>query len=536
MSNPFTILILGIVAVVTGVIALYFELRRDLMMLQQNSYRPERYYKWIGESGDTTSGWKLCGLVAFFASMASFKVLWGAIAMVALFNIILLCYLASRKYKKPLAVTKRVWRIGTVSGLLSLLIVAGAILLFGEGILNKSLYCASVALLGIYCGSHIIILMSVWILMPVEKNINRKFYNRASSALQSMPGLKIVGITGSYGKTSTKHYLTRILSEKYSTLMTPGSYNTTLGVVRTVNELLKPYHEVFVVEMGAKQLGDIKEICDLVHPEIGILTAVGPQHLATFGNIENVRRTKFELIDSLPTNGLAVINNDFEQIANRKVENVPAVRYAVENQKEASARAENVTYTREGTTFTVVEEGKEPLDITTRLLGECNVSDLLAAIVVARHLEVPDKDIQYAVSCIEPVLHRLSTVRTAGGITIIDDAYNSNPHGSRMALDVLSHITGGRRIVVTPGMIELGEKQHELNRDFGRHAGHCADKVIVVGEYNRDSILEGLRESPIREEDVIAAESFKQALAILSQILKSGDTVLYENDLPDTYK
>ena len=144
-----------------------------------------------------------------------------------------------------------------------------------------------------------------WLLSPVERHINRHYYRDAEHRLQAMPGLKVIGITGSYGKTSTKHYLETILSEHFDVLMTPGSYNTTMGVIRTVREYLKPYHEVFIVEMGAKQRGDIKEICDLVHPGIGIITAVGEQHLESFKSIENVQATKFELVDSLPAGGLA---------------------------------------------------------------------------------------------------------------------------------------------------------------------------------------------------------------------------------------
>ena len=137
------------------------------------------------------------------------------------------------------------------------------------------------------------------------------YINDAKQMLAQMPDLKIIGITGSYGKTSTKHYLNRILSEQFDVLMTPGSFNTPMGVVRTVREMMKPYYYVFIVEMGAKQLGDIKEICDIVHPEIGIVTAVGEQHLESFKSIENVQRTKFELVEALPENGFAVLNDDF---------------------------------------------------------------------------------------------------------------------------------------------------------------------------------------------------------------------------------
>ncbi len=351
-----------------------------------------------------------------------------------------------------------------------------------------------------------------------------------------MPDLRVIGVTGSYGKTSTKHYLNRILSEHFDVMMTPGSFNTTMGVIRTVREYLKPYNEVFIVEMGAKQPGDIKEICDLVHPSVGIVTAVGEQHLESFKTIENVQRTKFELIDSLPADGLAVINDDFPFVANRKVDGVECVRYAVSNPGNASYTGSEITYTPQGTEFTLTGPDGERHKFATRLVGECNVSNLIAAIIVALYLKVPVDKIRYAVGQIEQVEHRLNMKRTPGGVTIIDDAFNSNPTGSKMALDVLAMMRPGKRIVVTPGMIELGERQEELNREFGRKIAVSADVAIIVGQYNRDAITEGIGSVEGGVAKVHTVDTFKDAQALLGGMLGKGDTVLYENDLPDTFK
>ncbi|WP_303633188.1 glutamate ligase domain-containing protein, partial [uncultured Muribaculum sp.] len=154
----------------------------------------------------------------------------------------------------------------------------------------------------------------------------------------------------------------------------------------------------------------------------------------------------------------------------------------------------------------------------------------------ALYLKVPVDKIQYAISKIEQVEHRLNLKRTPGGITIIDDAFNSNPTGSKMALDVLAGMTKGKRIVITPGMIELGDKQHEYNAELGRHIAASTDVAIIVGEYNRDAILEGLKSADMPEEKVKVVDSFKEAQIVLGSIVKPGDTVLYENDLPDTFK
>ena len=290
-----------ILTLITAVYAIIVY-RRDLMMLQQNSYRNERYTRWINSSGETTRPVRIIGCIALFLILV-YNIPFGITGIISSLTIIgCMIFLSTRRYKKPLVMTRRAWRILLTALALDYLLTAAVWFITGNPVTM-----AAMALLAVVA-SPFIILAANWLLTPVEKSINRKYYNEARDILASMPDLKIIGITGSYGKTSTKHYLHRILSEQFDTLMTPGSFNTTMGVIRTVREYLKPYNEVFIVEMGAKQPGDIKEICDLVHPEIGIVTAVGEQHLESFKSIENVQLTKFELIDALPANGLAVLN------------------------------------------------------------------------------------------------------------------------------------------------------------------------------------------------------------------------------------
>lgn len=527
----------GTVAVTAATI---MQLRRNLMMLQQNSYRRERYMRWLRASGDTTSMSSLMSLIILLAApngLRSHLLPYIVLAAMIVFGAVRTVKLARAKYKKPLVMTGRARRLFVTQLALYALIIAiitGVTVYRGDAVGDIIYISAFAAMLG-YCASHILTILALRVLAPVESHINKKFYRQAQERLQSMPDLKIIGITGSYGKTSTKHYLQRIVSEQYNTLMTPGSYNTTLGVVRTVNEMLKPYNEVFIVEMGAKQIGDIREICDLVHPTIGIVTAVGPQHLETFGNIENVCRTKFELVDALPADGLAVINNDFAPIAARPVDNCRAIRYGVSHHDDCQVVAEDISYTPQGTLFTVKGAGRT-LRLTTSLMGEHNISDLTAAIAVAMNLGIPDEKIEYAVSQIEPVEHRLSRRRLPSGLTIIDDAFNSNPSGSRMALDVLAMMQTGRRIVITPGMIELGEQQYQLNKELGAHAAKCADNVLIIGEYNHAAIAEGLTEAGMPETSIRHFNTFNEAFAWVMANHKPGDTVLIENDLPDTFK
>lgn len=529
------ILSVYVLAVALGVANMVMEYRRVLMMLQQNSYRNERYTRWLNASGDTTSMPRLLGMIVLFGSVVKFSTVSVGIVLMLAFFAFNVISLARRRYKKPLVWTRRVGRLfWTMTGLSA--VVAGiCVAVLGVAGIEAKLFVGAFVLLALYLLSSVVVLLANKLLEPVEKSINRRYYNEAASILRSMPDLKVIGVTGSYGKTSTKHYLYRILAESYDVAMTPGSFNTTLGVVRTVREYLKPYNEVFIVEMGAKQPGDIKEICDLVHPEIGIVTAVGEQHLESFGSIENVQRTKFELVDALPADGLAVVNDDFEYVANRKVDNVRCIRYAIGATQATRYSVDNVRYDASGTTFTVVGPDLR-IELHTRLVGECNISNLVAAVIVALRLDVPVDKIRYAVEKIEQVEHRLNIKRGAGGVTIIDDAFNSNPTGSGMALDVLASMTGGKRIVITPGMIELGDRQEFHNRAFGRKIAGSADVAIVVGLYNRDAIMAGVEEGGMEADRVHAVDSFADAQRLLASMVAPGDTVLYENDLPDTFK
>ena len=524
------ILILSITLLITAAADLFVTLRRDLMMLQQNSYRRDRYVNWINKSGETTTFRRIFAMIALLLPLAfrNAEILtYPFAAIVCVWNTL---DLATAKYKKPLVLTSRASRLLITSLLISAIIIC--IIYFVSDNINATV----LSLLGGIIISPIILLAAHLVLQPVENAINRHYYNDAVARLDSMKDLIVIGITGSYGKTSTKHYLNRILSEYFDVTMTPGSFNTPLGVIRTIREYLKPYNQVFIVEMGAKQIGDIKEICDIVHPQIGIITAVGEQHLESFKTIQNVQRTKFELADALPSDGYAVVNNDFEYIKNREITNVKSVRYSVRDNAHSGYLATNIKCTSHGATFTLVTPDKEEIDFTTPLLGECNISNLIGAIAVAIHLGEPIEKIKYAVSHIEQVEHRLSKKTTAGGITIIDDAFNSNPDGSKMALDVLSQMNGGKRIVITPGMIELGEKQYELNKTFGEHIAESVDIAIVVGKYNRDAITEGINSKGFDKKNLYIVDSFAEAQATLSPIITAGDTVLYENDLPDTFK
>lgn len=499
--------------------------RYSTQMFQQNSYRIERYNRWLRSTGEWHSRANMVALAGGVATY--FTQHWALLLPLGLWMATIAIAEFSIEYKIKLAYTMRVKRLLVTRYLL----VAAA--LVGAHYLDDRY---AVPLLMVATFDYWIILANA-INRPMEAAITRWYYNDAKRILRSMPHLTIIGITGSFGKTSTKHFLHRVLSERYNVLMTPGNFNTTLGVVRTIREHLKPHHEVFIVEMGAKQRGDIKEICDLVHPHMGIVTSVGEMHLETFGSVESVARTKFELIDALPAGGFGIVNIDSEAaLKHIKANGIKVKTYAIDS-CEADYRATDIVYSSQRTTFAVEHDATKDEGYATHLLGRGNILNITAALAIAEQMGVSIEARRRGVKQIEQVEHRLS-MRRSGGVTILDDAYNSNPTGARMALEVLGGFdTAGARYVVTPGFVEMGAKQYDNNRAFGQDiAASRADGVYVVNEVNREAITAGLEAAGYDMACVTTVASFKEAMAELQPRLKAGDVVLYENDLPDSFK
>lgn len=515
---------IGFTVTYTIVAAIFFLImaKYDIHMFQLSSYRYSRYFRWL-VPGNLVSEKRTMALLMIIPALVPYYLGIGFATGVAG---VALARAWKEKFKTPLVYTMRVKRLFATNIILFAVIVTLAILFAGAW----AMAAIGVTLLL----SNMLMLLANFINTPIEKAINRGYYNDAKRIIESHKDLIIIGVTGSFGKTSTKNYLAGILAEKYNVLVTPGNFNTLLGVIRTIREQLRPYHQVFIVEMGAKQKNDIKEICDLVHPTIGIVTAVGEMHLETFKNIQNIQDTKFELINSLPANGLGIINNDSEYIRSYNGITSPCkvIRYAVEGQGDY--KASNIAYNAGGVSFDI--DGKE--QYSTRLLGTGNLLNILASIAVADHLGVPANKQKNAIARQLPVEHRLS-MKVSGGITVLDDAYNSNPQGARMALEVLRDFKmneGNKRIVITPGFVEMGTRQAQANKELGQRIAQCCDYAIIVNATNREAIKSGIEEQGFPTGKYFLADSLNHAHAHLAQILKAGDVVLYENDLPDNFK
>ena len=479
------------------------------------------------------------------------KIVTGIVAFLGVMNLIIaLLNKPGKKFKKPFKYTARVKRMLTTFFILIAIIIVGAYFaanreqLYKEGCETSWLYLRTHTYhLGvlpyIFVGSALyltplLVPLSNLINKPIETAINNWYINDAKKKLAAMPDLHKVGITGSYGKTSMKFYLSELLSSQYETLKTPESFNTPMGVTITVRRDLKPTHEYFICEMGARRVREIKELCGIANPHDGIITSVGPQHLETFGSIENVVNTKFELADCVKANGGKIYLNYDNELIRAKVSEYPnAVTYGT---TEGSMwRGSDVTVSDRGTEFTVTAPDGKSCRFGTKLLGEHSVQNLLGAIAYACGTGIPMEKLVLPVKRIAAVPHRLQLLDKGGGVTYIDDAYNSNPSGCRAALAVLG-LFDACRILVTPGMVELGAKQAELNFEFGQEAAKACDYIVLVGKAQTQPIYDGIRDAGFDMEKVYVADGLNDALAKANSYqTDKKKVVLLENDLPDNY-
>lgn len=435
---------------------------------------------------------------------------------------------ASIETKKPLVVTSRIKRLITTCILLWTIVLISFYFLEEKYI--------PVLIFTIFTSFNFyFVYLALLINHPIERGIYHYYEHKAKTKLNQMNQLKIIGITGSYGKTSSKNILNDILAVKYNTCPTPKNLNTYYGLMITINNHLGKFDEVFIAEMGAYVKGEIQGLCDLVSPKYGILTTIGTAHLETFGSRENIQKGKFELIESLPEDGVGVLNKDDPYQVNYPLKNKCKIIWIAIEDTTASLVAKNIKCSSKGTTFDLVVKGKFEGEFTTKLLGKHNVYNILASLALGIEFNISIPDLIRAVKMVEPVEHRLE-LKKLGNFYQIDDAYNSNPVGAKSALEVLQMMEGGLKIVVTPGMIELGEKEKKYNFEFGRQIASVADIVILIGQKKTVPIVEGLKKENFNQENIIIYDDVRKAFPYLQSLGKDHLVyALFENDLPDMY-
>lgn len=546
------ILILAFVLVMTR--HTFLRGRYFLHIFQQNGYKLKEYWYWIIDHWNSrilTPEHVLYNMIIFVMLLFMSDTVTGSASIIILsvfgffwfgpFN-----YYGGKKSKKPLVFTPRMIRLTIPFALLVLIIplavtyiaYTGDIPFTNMSIKSPSLYDAEIYILsfGWVLGNALVpffIFIAGFLTKPVEAWVHRHFIKLAKKKLDRMPDLTVIGITGSYGKTSTKFMIRDLLNERYSVCSTPGSYNTPMGICKVINNDLEAHHQVLILEMGARYEGNIDELCDIAEPHISVVTNVGIAHLETFGSQEAIARTKSTIVKRTRPGGKAVLNADDERVqAMADLRNdLTIIRAGLE---QGDIRAQNITYNHKGMHFTVTASGEEH-PFRMKLLGSHNVQNMLLAVGVAKSFGLRLSTMAMAAEHMQPVEHRLE-LKQQGKITVIDDAFNSNPVGAKNAVNTLAQFQTGRRIIITPGMIELGELQEQKNRKFGEQIGNAdLDLVILVGEKQTRPIQQGIEFTGFDMTRVKIADSLYEANRIMQDYVEEEDVVLYENDLPDSF-
>ena len=509
--------------------------KKSLHMLQQNLYNENnRYLKWV------KANYKL-----IVTNLDLFGILFSIIILFTTNNIIiniilsimLIVYIVSfyqykerrklEQNKKPLVITARIKRLIIT---ISILYLIPLLLSFTNIGYYSLLILATMTSLNFF-----MIFIAMIINTPIEKIVFMHYKNNAKRKLNSMPNLKVIGITGSYGKTSSKNILADILNVKYNTLPSPKSLNTVNGLMITINNHLSKFDDIFIAEMGAYVRGEINNLCKLVNPKYGIITSIGTAHLATFGSEENILNSKMELIEYLPSDGIGVLNKDDVKQRNYKIKNDCKILWIGIDSENVDVKGSNIKSTNKGTTFDCKFKGDDKVyHFETKLLGKHNVYNILAGLALGYEFGITPKELIRGVKMCRATEHRLE-LKKIGKIYQIDDAFNSNPVGAKSALDVLN-MMDGTKVVVTPGMVELGDKEEELNRIFGEQISDVADFVILIGKKQTKPILEGLKNKKFTEGNIYILNDVRSAYPILNELKTNKDLyALFENDLPDTY-
>ena len=531
-------LIVNIIFLISLLFINFYKSKRHLHMIQQNLYNENnRYIKWIFKNNKSFLSIEVLTIVVvIIAMLIKIDINILLISTVLVISVLFMLgglswkkLIKTDQNKKKLVITSRIKRLIFTTLMLYIIPI---VFLYLYNILSMVLVLCIMTYLNAF-----VVFIAMLLNTPAEKFVYLYYKTKAQRKLKSMSNLKIIGITGSYGKTSSKNVLSDILNIKYNALPTPKNLNTFNGLIMTVNNHMDKFNDVFIAEMGAYVRGEIKGLCKLVKPKYGILTRIGTAHLESFGSQENIQKAKFELIESLPSDGFGILNKDDPlQVSYNLKNNVRIIWIGIDN-KDVDVRAENIKCSNKGTSFDVVlKNDKKKYSFETKLLGNHNVYNILAGIACGIEFGIDMESLQKAVAGVRPVEHRLE-IKKIGNFNMIDDAYNSNPTGAASACKVLGMMPG-IKIVVTPGMIELGPKEDEYNKEFGKQIAAVADYVVLIGEKKTKPIKEGILEKGFDKDKIIVFNDVREAYPFIGNIAnKNKDEVyaLFENDLPDTY-
>ena len=529
-----------VLALLNGILALFMA-NKMLQILQLSGYKMRGFTDWLKQTKFNYWGRLMIITALSLAAMLITNVLledllvhralqYTSVMFYLVFVLVYIINTFSTYKKSPMKYTMRMTRLVSVVVTLSVLLTVGLMYVS----VNFMQYLPAAGMVVLPMLLPLVVMVAHAIMIPIEKTISKTFLNRAKLKLKKRNNLKVVAVTGSYGKTTVKNIIAEILAEKYKVCVTPFSYNTPLGISKTILENLEETDNVFVVEMGARNPGDIKELCEIVKPSVGVITGIGNQHMATFGKQDTVVKTKGELVDYIAKNkGFMVFNTDGD-LAKTMYENASCKKEQASINENFGIYASDIKCTKDGSEFTLHINDEQIKNVSTTLLGEHNVSNILVAVCVAKQLGLTNEEIVAGINKLIPTAHRLAIVPSTNALVVIDDAYNGSVEGYKAALNVLSKFDG-KKVVITPGLVELGKEQFNCNFEFGRAMASVADYVIITGVINYDAIAAGLEFAEFESHKIIRAGTLNQAVCMLGSITNPGDVVLFENDLPDNY-
>jgi UDP-N-acetylmuramoyl-tripeptide--D-alanyl-D-alanine ligase len=520
---------------------------------QIEEYMSGRYLRWLIARRERwlpnrpVIAWIGAGVIGFVLSEAPGNVLLTVIGIVS--AAVAVWPPNEGEIKKAFRPTLRAKRMLGAAFVSAVVVMAGLLFILSKlpipemGAIRFPVY--GLVGLSVFLAAPLFLITGNLLMTPVEAFFRRRFIQQAKGVLEALQPTTI-GITGSYGKTSTKTYLAHILNGRYKTYATPKSYNTLMGVSMAINNDLAGDNSVeyFICEMGAYIPGEIERIAELTQPSVGVVIDIGPQHLERFGTLENTATAKYELIKALPLDGLGIFNWDNPYVRAMYEKGYPQNRIAVSREVdptkvttgEPRLVASDVSESLDGLRFTVTNtQTGESEAFETPLLGQHNVTNILLATAVAIHEGMTLKDIGRRVRILQPAESRLMRKISAEGITIINDAYSANPAGAVSALQVLALHQSGRRLLITPGMVELGSMMEPENHKLGQVAAGKATDVILVGAQQTAPIKAGLLQAGFSAERLQVVDTLAESIQWYQNNLKAGDTVLFLNDLPDTY-
>lgn len=531
------------------VTSMFFAWRRLLSYLQyfqQEEYDAKRFLNWMWQrrawdknlSARLLLAWMLVLLLVVGGSLFSEPPAWILKVFLWVFfaepvGVFLLFLWAGKQEadprkegKKKLVLTHRAKRM------------AGVALLLMAGVFIGAFACLSTWLAALIFVQFVpfSLLLSNFILSPLEAYGRRCYVKEAREKIARLDPFTI-GITGSFGKTSVKHILAHVLAITTPTLATPRSVNTPLGITRIIREKLEKKHKYFLSEMGAYGIGSIARLCLLTPPKAGILTSVGHAHYERFKSLDTVAEAKNELTDAVwLAGGMMVMHYDVAQldaVKSRKKRESKLITYGAKGDYKIA----DVKLDKKGLSFTLTHK-KKKWKLKAPLYGKHHAENITAAFAMAHQLGVDADVIVTALKTVPQITHRLEVVEKKGQPTVIDDAYNANPSGFKSALEVLGMLKkrGGRRVLVTPGMVELGEAHHVKHADLGMLAAKHTDLVLLIQPERIPTFVEGVKKKRTKKHDLIMFKSFFEAKAWMNENLTEKDVVLLENDLPELYE